>query len=364
MPWFDFGDVPVRVNGVTNSAAEARNCGKGRLDLHLCNPCGFLWNAGFDENITIYDEQYENFQGHSGSFQSHLSEVRNIVLSHCLDSNAHLVEAGCGQGDFLRSVLAENPLLSAEGYDDALRNIIETDRLKLYRGRFQAATKPVHMYLSRHVIEHVPRPIEFLESLRGRTDVPDAQVLVETPDLGWIDANQTWWDLCYEHCSYFTTSALTKAFAQAGLSVHFQEQLFSGQYQVAIGSKKPSADTPSFRSSIRSETAHSISSSILSAALEAQSLQASHTLYLWGAGAKGVGYANAIDPSASIFAGVVDINPAKQGKYLPGTGHQVLHPSKIDPNKGVAIFCMNPAYENEILQEASLYSSNVLVRTL
>jgi len=38
---------------------------------------------------------------------------------------------------------------------------------------------------------------------------------------------------------------------------------------------------------------------------------------LWGAGAKGATFANLLDPECSLLDCVVDINPNKQGRFIP-----------------------------------------------
>jgi hypothetical protein len=47
---------------------------------------------------------------------------------------------------------------------------------------------------------------------------------------------------------------------------------------------------------------------------------------------------------------VIDINPAKQGKYLPGTGLLVRSPTQALPSlpQGSTIYVMNSNYLDEI----------------
>jgi hypothetical protein len=72
---------------------------------------------------------------------------------------------------------------------------------------------------------------------------------------------------------------------------------------------------------------------------------------LWGAASKGVVFA-AKSPEAIkrkfIFA--IDINPSKQGHFMPLSGVEVVDPAtgvaRLDPSSLVII--MNPNYEQEI----------------
>jgi len=78
---------------------------------------------------------------------------------------------------------------------------------------------------------------------------------------------------------------------------------------------------------------------------------------IWGAGAKGVTLANLTDPDCKLIDCVVDLNPKKQGKYIPGTGHPIVDYKEL-PSRGVkAAVLMNPNYREEnldLLNKASL----------
>jgi hypothetical protein len=47
-------------------------------------------------------------------------------------------------------------------------------------------------------------------------------------------------------------------------------------------------------------------------------------------------------------AQVIDINPHKQGKYLPGTGHRVSAPQGLIAAPPDTVIVMNPVYLPEI----------------
>ena len=70
-------------------------------------------------------------------------------------------------------------------------------------------------------------------------------------------------------------------------------------------------------------------------------------VYLWGAGSKGVTFSLLIDPDGDALAGAVDINPVKQGCFLPLTAVPVLPPQDL-PRAHATVIVMNPAYQAEI----------------
>jgi hypothetical protein len=68
---------------------------------------------------------------------------------------------------------------------------------------------------------------------------------------------------------------------------------------------------------------------------------------VWGAGAKGATFLNLVDPGCDRVDCVIDINPRKNGNYIPGTGHEIIGIKQIQAKKIKTIITMNPIYANE-----------------
>src|ERR1700720_3953800 len=49
----------------------------------------------------------------------------------------------------------------------------------------------------------------------------------------------------------------------------------------------------------------------------------------WGAGAKSTTFLNIVDPAGSIILHVVDINPRKTGRFVPGSGQEIVEPNSL-----------------------------------
>src|SRR5262249_12083628 len=81
----------------------------------------------------------------------------------------------------------------------------------------------------------------------------------------------------------------------------------------------------------------------------------------WGAGAKGATFCNLADPAARLLAGVVDVNPAKQGKYLPGTAHPILSPEAAVSAGLTAALVLNPNYVAEVADRIARLGSAAAV---
>jgi hypothetical protein len=69
---------------------------------------------------------------------------------------------------------------------------------------------------------------------------------------------------------------------------------------------------------------------------------------LWGAGAKGATLASLADPDRRRVACLVDVNPGKQGGFLPGTGHPIVAPADLPAFRVARVVALNPNYVPEI----------------
>jgi len=337
--------TPVLQNAVFADEASARAVARGDLDFRRCLGCGFVWNAAFDAARMDYAPGYENRQSLSPAFAAHLAQRADALLALAeRRQGVTAIDVGCGQGDFL-AVLAGRAAGAAAprlfGFDPAWRGEDGAGPAgaRIVRGLFDpAAAKalpPADLIVSRHVIEHIADPVAFLESLRACC-TPATRLAIETPDVDWILRTGAFHDFFYEHCSLFSLAALDKALARAGFVATRLERVFDQQYLWAEArpAGDGSAETPGAHAQRWTE--------VLARAA------ATGPVVIWGAGAKGATFAQMFDADATRVAAVVDVNPAKQGLRLGGSGHRIVAPEALDALKPSTVVVMNPAYEFEI----------------
>ncbi len=81
----------------------------------------------------------------------------------------------------------------------------------------QTTARAPDLVVCRHVIEHVPAPLDLLENVRAALGREHrAELAFETPTVEWILDGTVIQDFFYEHCSYFTARSLQFAFERAG----------------------------------------------------------------------------------------------------------------------------------------------------
>jgi len=355
--------VPVHQNLLLNSPEQARSITCGDLEMMVCDECGFVFNRAFDHSLLQYGQDYDNNQACSTSFQQHLDGLVSLLLDEKGVRGKQVVEVGCGQGTFLQRLVEEGGN-QGTGFDPSYSGPEEVSDGKMrFESRYydeSCTDVPADVVVCRHVIEHVPDPVALLKSVRAAIgDRANAKVYFETPCVEWILSNTVIWDFFYEHCSLFTAQSLSTAFQLAGFRVDEVRHVFGGQYLWLEASP--------IASDVKFEGGRTFDLAMAYASHEVKLLQdwkqriadvaASGLVALWGAGAKGVTFANIIDPQCELIDCLVDLNPNKQGKYVAGSGHAIVEPLQLKERGVTDVVLMNPNYrgENEeILEQAGI----------
>lgn len=356
--------VPVHQNLLMRDQLTATSIPRGDLELMVCEACGFIFNRTFDPNKIMYGADYENTQACSPSFSEYLDGLVRHLIQEREVHDCNVVEVGCGNGLFLRRLMAEGAGISGHGFDPSYRGATSelNGRLK-FASRYydsECAGVPADVVVCRHVIEHVPRPVHLLRDIKkALANASSARIFFETPCVEWILSNQVLWDFFYEHCSYFSAASLTTAFQAAGFEVTSVHHVFGGQYlwleatlpkATPLVTRKPGTTVAQSQGFARSEAKlkHDWDRGI-------RELATKEKLALWGAGAKGVTFANLVDQPRRFLDCVVDLNPLKQGHYVPGTGHPIVSYHDLRERGVSTAILMNPNYreENQALLQAA-----------
>jgi SAM-dependent methyltransferase len=349
--------VPVHQNLPLGSREEALVAPRGDLRLSCCKACGFVTNLAFDPSLLRYGPGYENDQTCSPKFDRYVEALVERVLEG--GARDHLVvEVGCGRGTFLRRLCAGGARAGV-GFDPSYvgPEVVDEGRVRFvreYYGPAHAGVEP-DVVVCRHVIEHVPAPLDLLRAVRGALgDARVALTAFETPALDWILDNTVVQDFFYEHCSYFTAHSLSLAFARAGFEALRMERVFGDQYlwlEARPGEvSRPMASATHIVQSCE-RYAERLQLRLQSLRRNLERIRVSGAIAIWGAGAKGVTYLNLLDPTASLVSCVVDINPRKQSRFVPGTGHPIVPPKQLNELAIGNIVVMNPNYMDEIREE-------------
>jgi hypothetical protein len=324
--------LPVLQNRTYDTAEAARACPRGNMRLIEDLRTGLVRNAAFDPARVHYDSAYQNEQGLSTAFRAHLGAVADLIGS--LMGQAGLIEIGCGKGMFLELMLARGADIT--GFDPAY----EGDNPRVQRALFEGGrTLGGSGLILRHVLEHIPDPVAFLRVIAAANG-GRGLIYIEVPCLDWICAQRSWFDIYYEHVNYFRLSDFRRIFGRVLHAGHG----FGGQYLCVV------ADLATLRDPVRDPHDAPAFPADLMPRMEAQIRASRPPVILWGGASKGVIYALLHERFGRPVDRVIDINPAKQGRYLPATGCRVQSPDEALASvpRGASIIVMNPNYLDEV----------------
>jgi hypothetical protein len=358
--FFELPSLPVHCNILWPTAAAAQSAPRGEMRLAACAECGLLFNAAFDPARVTYDEAYENSLHHSPRFEQY-AESLALDLSARLGLRDRLVvEVGCGKGDFLRSlcrIAGARGLGIDASYDPAIAPSGGDDVVRFVREPFSAMPAGLNpaLVFCRHVLEHVPDPLAFVSELAaGARRTAGFRVFVEVPNALYTLRDLGIWDLIYEHCTYFSAPSLSRLFERAGLRVErvstvFGEQFLCLEGTVADPTDRPrSADDVAEIRQLAARFGEEYARKVAYWEDRLRTLRSSgRTVALWGAGSKGVTFVNTVRGGSGL-ACLVDLNPRKHGRYVPGTGQPVVAPPALRELRADVVIVMNPLYREEI----------------
>lgn len=352
--------VPVHQNVVMKDYKSATEGMRGDLSLVVCESCGFIFNESFELSKLSYGEKYDNTQSCSPYFNDYLTDLAHSLIFEHGVKNSQVIEVGCGKGLFLRKIVeVEEYGNIGYGFDPSYVGP-ETElngRLKFRKCYYdhRCADIPADIVICRHVLEHVSNPIKLLETIKhALSNATKARVFFETPDVEWILSNQVIWDFFYEHCSYFTAASLTTIFESAGFDVKIIQRVFSGQYlwlEAALSIKGTAVTRKSGSIPVFAKRFAVMENELkMCWRNKIQKLASGGKVALWGAGAKGVTFANLIDPERKWIDCLIDMNHNKIGCYVPGTGHPIVSYQEFASRGGKIAILMNPNYRDECLE--------------
>jgi SAM-dependent methyltransferase len=342
---------------------------RGDLDLAVCDRCGAIRNIAFDPDLVEYDGTYENSQLFSPAFEGYAQALAAELVDSFGLRDGLVLELGCGKGEFL-AMLCDAGCARAIGFDPTYEGEVDDhgvgDRIRIERRLFEPADGvPADLVVSRHVLEHLEDPSQMLAGLRTGTGEPAASLYLEVPDVRYVLSPTGMWDLIYPHVTYFAPPSLEALVGLAGYATTSSGTVFGEQF---LTLRAEAADSPVELPARDPRVVELVATAEafgdeFRRTLDRWSSRLSDgaTTALWGAGAKGVTFLNSLPDDDSIEL-VVDLNPRKQGRYLPGTAHRVHSPDALRDEPPARVIVMNPMYRDEI--EAQLHQMHVEAEVL
>jgi SAM-dependent methyltransferase len=363
-PFYEVKNVPVHSCLLLPTAQEALDFPRGDIVLGFCEHCGFISNVAFDSTLQAYSPRYEDQQCFSPTFNAFAHDLVNRLIAKYDLREKSIIEIGCGKGDFLL-LLCELGRNRGVGIDPTIReervDSKAADRVVFIRDYYSERYANYHgdLVCCRHTLEHIHPTAEFVSTVRRAIgDRFNTVVFFELPDVTRVLRELAFWDIYYEHCSYFSPGSLARLFRACGFEVIDLARDYGNQYLLIEA--KPA--------SIQSAKPHAAEEALAQMADDVQyfsihcrdrmnrwrrKLRQFHKqrkrTVVWGSGSKCVAFMTSLGVNDEIEC-IVDINPHRHGKFIPGVGKPIMPPEYLKIVKPDVVIVMNPIYRDEIRQ--------------
>jgi SAM-dependent methyltransferase len=370
--FYQIQDMPVHSVLLLSSREEALHFPACDVSLGFCGSCGFIFNMTYDPGLLSYSARYEGTQAFSATFNIFHKKLAERLIERYDLREKNILEIGCGQGEFL-ILLCELGNNRGIGFDPAYD--LEKEESE-YRSRItfipdfyseKYADRKADFVCCKMTLEHISQTSLFMQTVRraigGRFETI---VFFQVPNVRRILDELAFWDVYYEHSSYFSLGSLARLFRNCGFNVldlwlDYDDQYVMIEAKPSSGDKSHALpqenDLDELVKEIDHFTAH-LGKMIGAWKEKIQDwIKARKKIVIWGASSKGVAFLNTLKiKDGCDYA--VDINPYKRGTFIAGTGQQIVSPSFLKEYKPDVVIVMNPVYCSEIQEELDRFGLN------
>lgn len=362
--FFEVQNLPVFVCVLFDTPEAARRAPMGDIILSYCTRCGFIHNRIFDPAKVRYAPGYEASLIYSGVFRNYITGVAERLIERYHLREKTIIEIGCGQGEFLH-LLCEFGNNRGIGIDPSVPQHVlnppAPGRVRFIRDYY--SEKYAHLRADficcLSVFEHIPQPAAFLRMLRGIIGQQKTGIYFEVYNAWEAIKHQQSWSIHYEQCNCFSPANYPGLFQRSGFRISDFATAYEGQYLYveAVPDGLPEAPNGAHgapRADIPPEiTAFATDHREKVAYWKAQLAELKRTnqrVVVWGSGGKGMSFLNVLR-TGDLISFVVDINPRRQGKYIPGSAQKIVAPEYLKHDQPDVIIITNPLYEKEIREQ-------------
>jgi SAM-dependent methyltransferase len=378
LPFLDLGSAPPSNAYLTEASSNAPEVWYP-LRLLVCQHCWLVQTEDHAGREALFTDDYAYFSSFSSSWLAHAyAYVAAMQTRFALNADSRVVEVASNDGYLLQYVQAAGvpcygiePTASTAAAAKA-KGLTVVERffgVELAQ-ELAAQGQQADLTAANNVLAHVPDINDFCAGFAVLLK-PQGVATFEFPHLQQM-VQQCQFDTAYhEHYSYLSLTAVQRIFAANGLQVFDVQELPTHGGSLRVFAQR--ADTgrqpiaPAVQQVLVAETAagmqtadfysqfglqpmrivRELLSFLVSAAHSGQSVAA------YGAAAKGNTLLNFAGVRPHLLPYVVDKNPAKQGKFLPGSRIPILDESFLRAQQPRYVLILPWNLQAEVMEQLS-----------
>lgn len=353
------------------------------LRVMVCEKCWLVQTEDFAKADELFDVNYAYFSGFSTTWLEHSEEyVINMVNRFKLNEKSHVVEVAANDGCLLQYFKARNIPCTGIEPTSSTANAARDKGIEIIEEFFGIAlakqlvhqSKQADLAVANNVLAHVPDINDFVAGFALLLN-PQGVATFEFPHLMRLVAENQFDTIYHEHFSYLSLTSVQNIFSDNGLKVFDVEEhpTHGGSLRVFAQRSGTGVNhvthrvaellnkeeilgmrTPGYYNGFQFKT-EKVKDDFLSFLLEAK--REGKTVAAYGAAAKGNTIINFAGIRPDLIKFVVDRNPAKQGKFMPGSRIPIVSEELLMKEKPNYIVILPWNLKTEILAQLD-YANN------
>lgn len=358
LPFVDLGSAPPSNAYLTSETLHAPEKWYP-LRVLTCTKCWLVQTEDYADCSEFFAADYAYFSSFSTTWLKHAERyVADMVERFELEANSHVVEIASNDGYLLQYVKARGiRCLGIEptsntakaAANKGIEVIGEFFGSELAR-HLVATGRSADLMVANNVLAHVPDINDFVTGFSTLLKT-NGVATFEFPHLLKLVQRNQFDTIYHEHYSYLSLVAAHHIFERNGLTIFdaeeipthggslriFAQRSDTGPHEVtdrtnALREAEISAGmtTPSFYSSVQTSFDR-LKNDFLAFLIDAKN--AGKKVAAYGAAAKGNTLMNYAGIRPDLIRFVVDRNPAKRGKYMPGSRIPIVSEDRLEQEK-------------------------------
>ena len=347
------------------------------LKVYTCSKCFLVQIDEYKKSDAIFDDEYVYFSSYSTSWLSHAKRYTEKMIERFqLSTDSLVIEIASNDGYLLQYFKEKNiPVLGIEPTSNTaevarkkgIESITEFFGTKLAASLVSQGRK-ADLLLGNNVLAHVPDIVDFVAGMKIALK-EHGLITMEFPHLMQLVANNQFDTIYHEHFSYLSFYTVNQIFGSQGLVLFDVEELPTHGGSLRIYAKHAEDKTKQISENVglllKKETDQGMNTLAYYEDFQKKALEVKlgFTGFLtqqkllnkkiagYGAAAKGNTLLNYCGIKNDQIDYVVDANPHKQNKWLPGSHIQVMNETHLKSTKPdyVIIFPWN--LKDEIVKQ-------------
>lgn len=375
--------LDLGVSPIANNLVEIENFSDKEVNfpLHVmtCQICSLVQLSEVIPREILFPSNYTYFSSYSSSWLQHSKAYAEKIISYMeLNQSDLVVEIASNDGYLLQfftnvgiKALGIEPAAGvakaaiAKGIPTQIVYFGESTAIEL------AKSKKPKLMIANNVLAHVPNLHDFIKGFSILIH-DEGVITFEFPHLLNLIKNSQFDTIYHEHYSYLSVSALTPLFAQYGLKIFDIEKLLThgGSLRLYVAKNSSSWKVhDSVQIIIEEESQYDPRKKEVYSALQENTKKIKADLLstlkkykrdglkisAYGAAAKGVILLNYCEINSDLIDYVVDLNPNKQGRFIPGSLIPIVDSKMLDTNPPDVLLILPWNLTDEIKSQLSEY---------